>query len=146
MREKQFPDETFLKTEYTKRGVQRHVSKRESLGTYTVYGRHPAYFLDVKNQMTTAQQETEIESVLDMADIPWIPKKALRHTVVDKIKMNDDHQMIAFTVDIGNNERCTGGIKNMKTQKVIANIKLEGISQMEFFGKDQEGHDVVYYA
>lgn len=86
--------------------------------------------------MSPSQQEKEVENVLDMAEIPWIPKRSLRKTVVDKIKMNGDHQMIAFTVDIGNNERCTGGIKNMKTGKVIPNIKLEGISQIEFFGKD----------
>lgn len=80
-----------------------------------------------------------------MQEIPWIPKKAFRNTVVDKIKMSDDHQLIAFTVDIGNTERCTGGIKNMKTQKVIPNIKLDGISQMEFFGRDHEGRDILYY-
>ena len=95
--------------------------------------------------MSKSQQETEVETVLDMVEIPWIPKRALRHTVVDKIKMNDDHSLIAFTVDIGNNERCTGGIKNMKTQKVVPNIKIEGISQMEFFGRDQDGNDILYY-
>lgn len=55
-------------------------------------------------------------------------QRALRKTILDKIKMNDDHSMIAFTVDIGNTERLTGGIKDMKTGEVLQHIKLEGIS------------------
>ena len=65
----------------------------------------------------------------------------MRNTVVDKMKMNNDHTLIAFTVDIGNNEILTGGVKSMKTGKLIRDIKLEGISQLEF-GKDS---DTLYY-
>jgi hypothetical protein len=39
----------------------------------------------------------------------------IRKTIVDKVKMNDDHSLIAFTLDIGNTERLTGGIKDMKS-------------------------------
>lgn len=49
--------------------------------------------------------------------------------------------MIAFTVDIGNTERLTGGIKDMKTGEVLQHIKLEGISQMEFGA----GNDTIFY-
>ena len=42
--------------------------------------------------------------------------------------MNDDHSLIAFTLDIGNTERLTGGIKDMKTGQIMPNIKLENIS------------------
>lgn len=48
--------------------------------------------------------------------------------MVDKVKMNDDHSLIAFTLDIGNTEKLTGGIKDMKTGEVLRNVKLEGIS------------------
>ena len=72
-----------------------------------------------------------------MAEIHWIPEKLLKTTVVDKIKMNQDHSLIAFTVDIGNNERCTGGLKDMKTGKIIPNWRVEDVSQIEVFGKDE---------
>jgi protease II len=52
----------------------------------------------------------------------------IRKTIVEKVKMNDDHSLIAFTIDIGNTERLTGGIKDMKKNEVLKNIKLEGIS------------------
>jgi hypothetical protein len=37
----------------------------------------------------------------------------LRRTLIDKIKANDDHSMVAFTLDIGNVEKLTGGLKDM---------------------------------
>jgi hypothetical protein len=52
----------------------------------------------------------------------------LRKTSIDKIKMNDDHSLISFTVDIGNTEVLTGGIKDMKSGEVLRNVKLEDIS------------------
>jgi len=42
--------------------------------------------------------------------------------------MNDDHSLVAFTLDIGNTEKITGGIKDMLKNEVLPNIKLEGIS------------------
>lgn len=55
--------------------------------------------------------------------------------------MNDDHSMVAFTLDIGNTEKITGGIKDMQTGEILMNIKLEGISQIEFGA----GRDIIYY-
>lgn len=54
--------------------------------------------------------------------------------------MNDDHSLIAFTLDIGNTERLTGGIKDMQTKEIMK-IKLEGISQIEF----GRGRDTIFY-
>ena len=68
-------------------------------------------------------------------------RSMIRKTIVDKVKMNDDHSMIAFTLDIGNTERLTGGIKDMLKNEVLKNIKLEGISQIEF----GRGRDSIYY-
>lgn len=31
------------------------------------------------------------------------------------MKINDDHTLIGFTLDIGNTEKLTGGIKDMTT-------------------------------
>ena len=45
--------------------------------------------------------------------------------------MSDDHNLCAFTVDIGNTERLTGGIKDCVTGKLLP-IKLESIGQIEF--------------
>jgi len=56
-------------------------------------------------------QNTDI--FLDLEEIPFIRKSMIRKTIVDKVKMNDDHSLIAYTLDIGNTERLTGGIKDM---------------------------------
>ena len=56
-------------------------------------------------------QKTDI--FLDLEEIPFIRKSMIRKTIVDKVKMNDDHSLIAYTLDIGNTERLTGGIKDM---------------------------------
>ena len=60
---------------------------------------------------------------------------------MDKVKINDDHSLIAFTLDIGNTEKLTGGIKDMQKNEVLRNIKLEGISQMEF----GRGRETLYF-
>jgi len=52
----------------------------------------------------------------------------LKKTIVDKVKMNDDHTLVAFTLDIGNTERITGGLKDMLKNEVVPHVKLEGIS------------------
>jgi protease II len=79
--------------------------------------------------------------VLDLEEVPFVSKSMLRKTLVDKVKMNDDHSLIGFTLDIGNTERITGGVKDMQTGEVLKNVKLEGISQMEF----GRGRDTLFY-
>ena len=78
---------------------------------------------------------------MDLEEVPFVSRSMIRKTIVDKVKMNDDHSMIAYTLDIGNTERLTGGIKDMKTNEVLKNIKLEGISQIEF----GRGRENIYY-
>ena len=84
-------------------------------------------------------QKTEV--VLDLEEVPFVSRSMMRKTIVDKVKMNDDHSLIGFTLDIGNTERLTGGIKDMKTNEVLKNVKLENISQIEF----GRGSDTIYY-
>ena len=68
-------------------------------------------------------------------------RNMIRKTLVDKVKMNDDHSMIAFTLDVGNTERLTGGIKDMINNEVLKNRRLENISQIEF----GRGRETIYY-
>jgi len=75
-------------------------------------------------------------SVVDLVNVGFVPQKHLLTTVVDKIKLNYDHSKVAFTVDIGNNERCTGGLKDMNTGKIDLDIKLKDISAIEFAKND----------
>lgn len=42
--------------------------------------------------------------------------------------MNDDHSLIAFTLEIGSSEKIIGGVKNMNTGEIYSSIKLENIS------------------
>lgn len=83
-----------------------------------IYCRHSTENQQKLNQMTAEQQEQHVEVVLDMAEVPYLPTRQMRTSYVEKLKMNEDHSMIAFTINIGNTEHCTGGIKNMKTGKV----------------------------
>ena len=55
----------------------------------------------------------------------------MRKSIINKVKVSDDHSLCAFTVDIGNTERLTGGIKDMSTGKLM-NVRLESIGQIEF--------------
>ena len=70
-----------------------------------------------------------------MSEISWIPRSMLRTSFIDKLKMNSDHSQVAFTVDIGNSERCTGAVKNIKTGAI--SDKIEGVSQIEFLGDNE---------
>ncbi len=55
-----------------------------------------------------------------------MPPRLLRKTIVSKLKMSDDHNLVGFTIDIGNTEQLTGGIKDMTTGKILP-VKLESI-------------------
>lgn len=72
--------------------------------------------------------------VLDIAEIPWVPSRQLRNTVIEKVKMSDDHSLVAFTVDIGNTEFLTGGVRDMKENRVLPQIMLPNVGQVEFGG------------
>lgn len=86
-----------------------------------------------------------VETVLDIQDDlvlnDFVPKREMRKTVVDKIKMNHDHSKIGFTVDIGNTERLTAGIKCMETNRIIPNFRLENVGALEFC---LDGESVYY--
>ena len=88
-----------------------------------------------------AQEATEV--VLDLAEIPWIQSRQLRNTVIHKVKMSDDHSLVAFTVDIGNTEFLTGGVRDMKENRVLPQLMLPNIGQIEFGGGDSPKH--LYY-
>jgi len=56
-----------------------------------------------------------------------VKKHLLRHSAIEKIKCSDNHRFVAFTVNIGNDEVLSGGIKDIETQTVM-DLKLEQIS------------------
>jgi len=77
------------------------------------------------------------EVVLDIAEVPFIPFGSLRTTSVDKIKMSDNHDMLAFTVDIENNEIMTGGVKDLAKNEYLPYFVFNNVHTMEFgAGKD----------
>jgi len=83
--------------------------------------------------MTTDQEIMEnSEVVLDIADVPFIPQDSLRTTSVDKIKLSDDHNLMAFTVDIQNNEIMTGGVKDMIKNEYLPYFVFHNVHTMEF--------------
>ena len=103
--------------------------------TYDIYLRHRA---DAKIK----DSEVPAEVVLDIAEIPFVSERQLRGTVVHKIKMSDDHSMVAFTVDVGNTEVLKGGVKDMRENRVL-DIMLPRVGQIEFGGG--ENPKVLYF-
>ncbi len=76
------------------------------------------------------------EVVLDIAEVPFIPFGSLRTTSVDKIKMSDNHGMLAFTVDIENNEIMTGGVKDLVKNEYLPYFVFNNVHTMEFGAGD----------
>lgn len=97
-----------------------------SNNTYEIYCRHKKELVGKFNSAEEGLAATEI--IFDIEEIPFVNQKQQRKTILQKFKMNDDHSVVAFTIDIGNTEQLTGGIKDMKTNEVLRNIKLESIS------------------
>ena len=100
--------------------------------TYDVYMRH----------RTDTLRDDSSEIVLDLADVPFIRRPDLRGSAVDKIKMSDDHSLLAFTVDVGNTEVLMGGIKHITDQKYL-DVSLPRVGQIEFGGG--ENPKIAYY-
>ena len=83
--------------------------------------------------MLRGAKEDSIENtqvIFDIEEVPFVPKQLMRMSYVDKIKLNDDHSMLAFTVDVGNTERLTGGLKDLSKEgggHILRNVKLENV-------------------
>ena len=63
--------------------------------------------------------------------MPFVPESQLRRTKVDKFKISDDHQIAAFTVDIGNTENLTLGFKNLETNEILP-FQIHNVGSCEF--------------
>ena len=83
------------------------------------------------------------EVVLDIAEVPFIPYQNLRKTQVDKIKLSDSHNLLAFTVDIENNEIMTGGVKDLEKNKYLPYFVFTNVHTMEFGAGDNPRY--LYY-
>lgn len=78
-----------------------------------------------------------LDMIEDLVNTGIVPHRFAKTTLVDKIKMNRDHNLVGFTIDIGNNEKLTGGVKDMKTGRVLRNVILPNISQLDFANDGQ---------
>lgn len=76
---------------------------------------------------TLADRDQLSEVVLDLAEVPFVQNHNILNTVVNKLKMSDDHSRSAFVLDIGNTERLTAGVKDMSSNKVMP-IRLDNVS------------------
>jgi len=74
--------------------------------------------------------------VLDIAEVPFIPYRNLRTTSVDKIKLSDNHKILAFTIDIENNEIMTGGVKDLEKNVYLPYFVFKNVHTMEFGAGD----------
>jgi protease II len=68
--------------------------------------------------------------VLDLAEVPFIREKR-KSTVITKLRVSDDHGKVAFSVDIGNTERQTVGIRDM-VKGSYSHFHIENVCQCEF--------------
>lgn len=78
------------------------------------------------------EAKANTETVLDLEKVPFLSKSMLRKTTIDKIKINDDHSMIAYTLEIGGTEKLTGGFRDLKSGEYLRGPKLENVSQIDF--------------
>ena len=78
-----------------------------------------------KPPMTTEEKENASEVVLDLGEVPFVGTRIME-TAVMKLKMSDDHSKAAFTLDVGNTEQLTAGVKDMETN-TVSNLRLENV-------------------
>ena len=107
--------------------------------TYDVYVRI-ATDLKISSE---AEIMANSEVVLDIAECPFVPFQNLRTASVDKLKMSDNHSLLAFTVDIEHNEIMTGGIKDLTKQEHLPHFVFHNVHTMEFGSGDQPRY--LYY-
>jgi protease II len=80
------------------------------------------YYVRVRSDLERSdpkKAEAEADVLLDIGEVPFIPSIYLRQTLVDKFRVSDDNNVVAFTIDIGNTEHLTLGFKNLKDKKFL---------------------------
>jgi len=92
----------------------------------------PVYLRHDINVVDTNDIAEQSETIIDLEELPWVQPIYHLTTSIDKITVNDDHSLVAFTLDIGNTEVLTGGVKDMRVNKVIGGLKLNNVCQIEF--------------
>ena len=129
---------TIWKRDISKRSDPGKESYPELYGEY-FYTQHAVnqdgkvYYVFIRTHAKTNKEEV----VLDLRKVPQIIDPA--DVILDKIKISDDHNRIAFNVDIHNNERLSLGVIDVKSGEVIDWI--DNCSQAEF---DKTG-EYIYY-
>ena len=77
------------------------------------------------------------ELVLDLAKVKQVRDPST--TIIDKVKMSDDHSRVAFNVDLHNNEKLSMGVMDIQTGQVLDWV--DNCCQVEF---DSTG-EYIYY-
>ena len=80
-----------------------------------------------KHVEKSLKDEGAAEVVFDLSEVGFVPSHLLKTSFVNKIKMSDNHNLVAFTIDIGNTEFLTGGVKDMTTNSVLPNLILKNV-------------------
>ena len=83
--------------------------------------------------MTKAQIDSRSETVLDISEIPWLPKSELNSTKIESLEFNCDHSSLAFTLNNTLDNTLTSGVYNIET-KEFSDFKVSNISQCVIFG------------
>ena len=115
------------------RGEQHRESKGELYGEYFYTIKDEWFEKNMKSQEKNQvyyryhkdDKEMNLEEVFNIEQIPHISKSVQEKAAVDKLKMSDDHSMIAITVDLYGSEDLTGFIRDMKKQEYIADLNLD---------------------
>lgn len=85
---------------------------------------------DIFQHPTESEKLAASEEVLDLAEVPFIREKR-RSTLISKLRVSDDHSKVVFTVDIGNTERQTAGIRDM-AKRCYSPLPIQNVCQCEF--------------
>lgn len=82
---------------------------------------HTVYLRRHKDTEAKTREEMieQTETVIDLSEMKFISESLIRRTKVDKFKISDSSNLVAFTVDIGNTEILTLGFKNLETKEIL---------------------------
>jgi protease II len=74
------------------------------------------------------------EVVLDLKTIPWL--KDINKTVLKSMRLNKDHTLISFVVDLENNEKFYGGIYDINGKRYLKE-KYVNVASIEFINNSE---------
>jgi protease II len=104
----------------------------EKYSDYTYYNKPSDLGYDI---LMRKDKSGKSEIVLDLKTIPFL--KGINTTVLKTIRLNKDHTMISFVIDLENNEKYCGGIYDISSRKYIPEV-FTNVSSIEFSNQNNE--------